>query len=137
MSVSGTWSGKLIDSSGPTALVQLDLTSRSGRIRGEFRVTFLPPPDVDCGPSAPRTVAVGRVTGTESKSGRVRIRSRMETAGTRVVVDLRVEPGDARPHARKALFGCYEVGAGADVLTMQGGGCVLWQYAGARRRKAG
>ena len=137
MSISGTWSGKLIDASGPAALVHLDLASRGGKIRGEFRVTFLPPPDAECGSSTPRVVASGPVSGTEYKSGVVRIRSKMETVGVKVAVDLRVEPGDPGAHARKALYGCYEVLDGADVLSMQGGGCVLWQYSGQQRKKAG
>ena len=137
MSATGFWEGKLIDATGPAALIQLDLTSRGGRVRGEFRATFLPPPDVDCGPTSPKMVASGPVEGSETKRGAIRVKSKLETSGASIVVAFSAEPGEADPHAKRALFGSYEVLDGADALTMQGGACVLWQYAGGRSRKAG
>ena len=82
-------------------------------------------------------VASGPVQGTETRGGLVRIKSRLKTGDTSIVVAFSAEPGEADPHAKRALFGSYQVEEGADALTMQGGACVLWQYAGARNRKAG
>jgi hypothetical protein len=137
MSATGFWEGKLIDATGPTALIQLDLKSSRGKVEGGFQVTFLPPPDVDCGETIPRMVASGPVSGSEDKKGGIRVRSKLETAGTGVVVEFRAVPGEAAPHARRALYGSYAVLEGADALAMQGGACVLWQYVGGSKRKAG
>ncbi len=60
----------------------------------------------------------------------------MEVAGQGIAVILQLKPGDAAPHAKAAMYGTYDVVEGADVLTLQGGACVMWQYAGARQRRA-
>ena len=129
MSVTGRWEGKLVDATGPTARVDLQLKSSRGRVQGEFRATFLPPTDSSCGPAAPRMVASGDIKGTERKDGGIRVRTSLETAGSTIEVELNADPSNADPHARRALFGTFRVLLGADVLTMQGGSTVLWDYA--------
>lgn len=135
MSAAGYWEGKLIDATGPTALVDLQLTSKNQRVRGDFRARFLPPSDGTCGPSAPTTVAEGAVSGTERKDGGVRLRTKLETMGRTVEVEFDADPAEADPHARRALFGTFRVLDGADLLTLQGGSTVLWDFVGHNERE--
>lgn len=135
MSAAGYWEGKLIDATGPTARVDMDLSSSKGRVRGDFRATFLPPIDSSCGPSTPRLVARGNVSGTERKDGGIRVRTKLEAAGRTIEVEFDADPADADPHARRALVGTFRVLEGADVLTMQGGSTVLWDYVGRTDRE--
>ena len=44
---------------------------------------------------------------------------------------------NADPHARQAFVGTYGVGKGGDGLSLEGGSCVLWQYAQAARASKG
>lgn len=135
MTATGRWEGKLIDASGPTARVELALTSKDGRVEGEFQATFLPPTDASCGPSAPRLVARGPVEGSEDGNGGIRVSTKLETAGSSIAVELDAAAADADPHARRALLGTFRIVEGADVLTMQGGATVLWDYAVKQRKR--
>ncbi len=135
MTATGRWEGKLIDATGPTARVELELRSKNGRVEGEFRATFLPPTDASCGPSAPRLVARGAVEGKEDGNGGIRVSTKLDTAGSTIAVELDAAAAEADPHARRALFGTFRVVEGADVLTMQGGSTVLWDYAAPRQKR--
>lgn len=135
MNTSGHWEGKLLDASGVDALVELDLRESDGELRGTFRVALLPEPDGCGGPTRGETMRAA-VEGRATEDGRVLLRAKLEVAGSTVSAAFEARHGDPDPHARDALYGLFAIEEGASELTLQGGACVLWQYADARRRKA-
>lgn len=133
MSLSKNWEGKLLDASGPTALVRLTLSSRGEDVRGDFRV-YLDPPDDECADPTNRLSQVGSVVGSfNKKEGAIELRSDMEIQQQSVSVALTGSVVDADPHAVQAIYGRYDVLSGDELLTLEGGVCVLWHYAGSDR----
>jgi hypothetical protein len=137
VSVRGRWEGKLADMSGPTALLVLDLKEDGTRVAGDFSISFLPPADDGCAAPDRRLAQTGTVEGTyDKKARRVSLRYELSIGLEPVVVALEGTLAPADPHARQALRGCYEIQQGRKTLTLDGGGCVLWQYGRPPRRKA-
>ena len=134
MSVTGRWEGKLVDVTGIAAALTLDLTHSGGKATGDFSAAFLPEDDGCCDRPAPRQVQTGPVTAkVDERAGRITLECKM-TIGLRpisVTVDGQIVKAD--PHARRAILGCFDIGEGVGTLTLEGGGAVLWQYAGSKR----
>jgi hypothetical protein len=134
MSVTGRWEGKLVDVTGIAAALTLDLTDKAGNATGDFSAAFLPDEDDCCNRPAPTQAQTGPVTAkVDEKAGRIKIECTM-TIGLRpisVTVDGRIVKAD--PHARRAIVGCFDIREGVETLTLEGGGAVLWQYAGSKR----
>lgn len=129
MSLKGRWEGKLVDASGASAIIELDLNDKSGRLSGDFSLYFLADDPGCCGPQR-RLAQTGPVRGQIKRNGTVRIDYKV-TAGLKpVAVTFEGKLSETNGHAKNALVGCYEASAGQGALTLQGGGAVLWQYAG-------
>ncbi len=134
MKVTGHWDGKLLDASGVSALVALDLqVSPRGRVKGRFTATILPAVEDICGGATRGPVTSGPIEGAVDADGRLDLRTALETGGEKIVAHFTARPGKPDPHARAAFYGGYEVVEGASALTLQGGACVLWQYVGTKR----
>jgi len=131
MKLDGRWEGKLLDVSGPEALLTLDLSVTDNKIRGDFSVAFISPSGKNgCCGDVPRLAQVGPVNGRiDNKSGRVQLSYEVSTNLTSVSVSFDGVLKDADPHARQAFVGVYDVGKGGDNLSLEGGSCVLWQFA--------
>jgi hypothetical protein len=133
MTLASFWEGKLLDASGPTAAVELDVQDQDGELRGNFKVYFDTPTEDDCAEPVRRLAQVGPMRGRfDEKSGTVRLQSEMEIGSQTIVVDLEGTVVDADPHAKRAIYGSYDITKSDELLTLEGGGCVLWQYAGRR-----
>lgn len=134
MSVDGHWEGKLIDATGLAALLTLDLTESGGELKGDFGASFLPEAGDCCDTPKPRQVQTGPVTGTvDEAAGTVRLDCEMTIGLKPIVVALDGRLVDADPHAVQAIAGCFHIREGVETLTLEGGGCVLWQYAQPKR----
>jgi len=137
MSLNGRWEGKLLDVSGPTGLVVLTLKSSGATFAGDFSISFLPPEDAECCSSGSRRLTQsGLVSGKlDSRTGRLRLNYEMtiDLNPVSVVLDGIVVKAD--PHARRALIGSYTVEKGSEMLSLAGGGCVLWLYANQLERR--
>jgi hypothetical protein len=136
MSVSGHWDGKLLDVSGVDALIALDLRESGQEVKGKFTATLLPAAEDVCGGATRGPSMSGPIAGTVDARGNLVLKSELESQGQRIVAVFSARPGKPDPHARLAFFGGYDVQEGASALTLQGGACVLWQFAGARREGA-
>lgn len=136
MKISGHWDGKLLDASGVTALVEVELESSGDKLRGTFRATLLPDPEDSCGGPVRGQVTSAPVTGDVTDEGRIRLSTTLEFGGETVLVNFDARLGDPDPQALSAFFGSYDIGKGASALTLQGGSCVLWKYAGTREPTA-
>ena len=129
MSLKGRWEGKLVDASGATAIIELDIKDKDGRLNGDFSLYFLVDDPGCCGPQR-RLAQSGPVRGKVKRNGSVRLDYKV-TAGLKpVAVAFEGRLSETNGHAKQALVGCFEARAGQDVLSLQGGGAVLWQYAG-------
>lgn len=127
MAVKGRWEGKLVDATGVSAAIELNLVERKGRLSGDFSTYFIAE-DAGCSGPVRRLAQSGVVRGTYSpKSKIVRLKYAVTIGLEPVDVSLEARLSDAGNHARQALVGCYTAGGGKD-LTLQGGGIVLWQY---------
>ncbi len=131
MSVKGRWEGKLVDSTGVTAAVEMDLVDNKGRLSGDFKVFFLS--ERGCGGRPIRRLAqTGEVKGSYSaRRDTVRLAYEVTLGLKPVAVRLDARLTEAGNHARQAIVGCFTA-EGDDELTLMGGGVVLWQYAGRR-----
>jgi hypothetical protein len=137
MKLSRNWEGKLVDVSGANARVRLSVQEEGGALRGEFAVYFAQPDDDSCGDVSERLAMIGGITGRiDSDGSLVQLASEFALGERRILVELRGRLIDADPHARSAIFGTYEVLDGAELLTVEGGSCVLWHYAGTDREVA-
>lgn len=134
MKLDGRWEGKLLDVSGPEALLTLDLKRSDNKVSGDFTVSFLSPGDGGCGGQARRLSQAGPVSGEiNEKDGRIQFNYEVSINLKPVRVSFEGSLIDADPHARQALIGCYSVGRDAGALTLEGGACVLWQFAQVKR----
>ena len=131
MSVSGRWEGKMLDVSGTESRVVLDLEDSGRGVSGDFSVYAGSARDgCGCGGS-PKLVHLAAVKGTHSEArGRVKLTYVLQTSKAGAEVRFAAEIREADPHARRALVGSYEVADKAAQIGMEGGSCVLWQYAG-------
>lgn len=136
MSLRRHWDGKLLDASGVSALVALDLREDNGEVTGKFRAAFLPEVRDGCGGDYKAPETVGEVRGKLTDEGRLLVTSKIDVGGAAVVVEFDAKPGDADPHARAAFYGTFAVVKGAETLTLQGGSVVLWSYSTARLKEA-
>jgi hypothetical protein len=135
MSMRGRWQGKLVDASGVSGLLTMDLKDSRGELSGDFTVSFLPPGDDGCSPAAPTLAQSGSVQGTtDAKTGKVEIGYEMSVGLEPVTVRFTGTQVKAIPHAARAVFGCFDLQKGGGALTLDGGACVLWQYRDARKR---
>ena len=74
----------------------------------------------------------------DEKAGRIRIQCEMSIGLRPIVVSVDGRVVDADPHAKRDIIGCFDILEGAETLTLEGGGAVLWQYAQPKpRRKRG
>ncbi|PYS98763.1 MAG: hypothetical protein DMF63_14325 [Acidobacteria bacterium] len=131
MKLDGRWEGKLLDVSGPEALLTLDLAVTDNKIRGDFSVAFIPPSGENgCCGDVPRLAQIGAVNGRiDAKTGRIQLSYEVSTNLTSASVTFDGVLKDADPHARQAFVGTYGVGKGGESLSLEGGSCVLWQFA--------
>jgi len=130
MKLNGRWEGKLLDVSGPEALLTLDLKESDNKISGDFTVSFLSPGEGGCCGPVKRMGQVGPVSGKiDAQKGRIQFDYEITINLEPVAVSFEGLLTDADPHASQALIGCYSVGRGAGALTLDGGACVLWQFA--------
>ena len=130
MNVQGRWEGKLLDISGPAALIVLNLRDRGGELSGDFSVSFLSPAEDGCGDTPQRLAQVGPVTGKSDKeTDRVVLNYEMTIDLQPVSVTFEGRARRADPHALRAVIGLYDVRKGGEKLTLEGGACVLWLYA--------
>lgn len=129
MSLDGRWEGKLLDATGPTARLVLDLQQKKGELTGRYAVTFLSEDMTGCGDAVDQVAQEGEVTGTVEGDQVVLVQD-LQIGGkpVRVRFECRLAPAD--PHALRAMAGCFDVEKGGGQLTLEGGGCVLWLYAG-------
>lgn len=133
MRIDGKWEGKLLDASGPSALVVLHLKSVGDKIKGDFSVSFVSPSD-GCGCDGPvsRVAQTGPVSGKyDSKANRVQLSYDLTIGLEPTSVAFECSVVNADPHARRAMVGCYAISNGGKTLTLEGGGCVLWLYGNA------
>jgi hypothetical protein len=128
MSLTGRWEGKLLDASGPTARLVVDLSETGGSLKGHYAATFLSEDLTGCGDAAEQVAQEGDVAGTV-KGDQVVLDQQLEIGGKPVRVRIDCRLSEADPHALQALAGCFNVEEGGDQLTLEGGGCVLWLYA--------
>ncbi len=130
MSLKGKWEGKLLDASGASAAIELNLDDKRGRLTGDFDLYFLVDDPGCCGPER-RLAQSGLVSGRVSaKTGTVRLDYKV-TIGlkpTEVRFDGRLS--ETNNHAEAAIVGCFAAAKGGEALTLGGGGAVLWRYAG-------
>lgn len=130
MSLQGHWEGKLLDAAGPAASVVLDLKDSRGDLSGDFSISFLPVDEEGCGSGVGRLAQTGAVAGQfVSKTGRVQFTYEVTLGLKPVSVTFEGAVVRADPHARRALLGSYAAARGADLLSLEGGACILWQYA--------
>lgn len=136
MNVSGRWEGKLLDMTGPAALLELNLKSSGGRVAGDFAVSFVSSDEAGCSGPTRRLAQVGPVSGKfDAKGNRVQLSYDITIGLEPVAVAFEGVMTNADPHARRALVGSYSVGKGAGQLTLEGGACVLWLFAGQEQRR--
>ena len=137
MNPAGKWEGKLLDMSGPVALLTLDLYGEGDALSGDFTISFLSPEDDGCYEPSRGLAQTGKVSGgLDPQTGRVQLNYEVTIGPEAVAVTFDATITKADPHARRALLGCYSVGEGAGDLTLEGGGCVLWLYAEPRQAKS-
>lgn len=131
MSVAGHWEGKLVDVTGLTAYLALDLQGAGTSLQGDFSVQLLPEAGGFGEPPGLPPVQKGPVKGSvDEANGRIELRYAMPV-GTQPVVSIDGRLTGALPHAKQAIFGCFQIHEGLGTLTLEGGGVVLWQYEGA------
>lgn len=127
MSASGHWDGRLVDVTGVTALLTLDLDAAGTDLQGSFSIGLLR--EVGESGDAQGQLQTGPVVGTVGEDGaRIELRYRLSVGGQTVAVSVDGRLAVAYPHAKQAILGCFEIHEGANTLTLQGGGVVLWQY---------
>ncbi len=130
MKVDGKWEGKLLDVSGPEALLILDLKSTGSKINGDFSVYFFTPGEGGCCAPVKRLAQTGPVAGKiDDKSGSIKFQYEVNINLQPIAVSFEATMMDADPHASQALIGSYNIDKGGDTLTLEGGSCVLWQFA--------
>ena len=87
----------------------------------------------DCG-GGPTLSHVASVTGSFSEpSNALSLSYRLASAKSPVDVKFVAKLNEADPHARAAFVGTYSVADKEGRIGMEGGACVLWQYAGTKR----
>ena len=132
----GRWQGKLVDASGVSGLLTMDLKDSKGELSGDFSVSFLPPGDGCCSPDAPTLAQTGPVRGTaDRETGEVTFGYEMSIGLEAVAVRFRGTQVKTSPHAARAVYGCFDIEKGGDVLTLDGGACVLWRYRDAQPKR--
>lgn len=129
MNLSGRWEGKLIDASGPMALVTLTLRSAGEAVAGDFEMAFVSLEDGCCG-SGRQSSQVGSVKGkVDPKSGQVRLDYQVSIGLKPVNVRFTARVVKADPHARRAMLGCFDIAERDGPLSLEGGACVMWDFA--------
>jgi len=138
MNLTGTWEGKLLDVSGPMAMIKLTLKGDAKSVAGDFELAFVSTEDGCCG-SSRMPAQVGSVKGTvDEASGQVTLSYAVSIGLQPVNVGFTAQVVDADPHARRAMLGCYQMEAkGSGPLSLEGGACVLWQFAEKKPGKQG
>ena len=132
MSVTGRWEGKMLDASGTTSRVVLDLNDSGRKVTGDFSVYIDSGRDGCCGGKT-HLAQVAPVSGSFASRGRrLKLKYRLDVGKSPVEVAFDAELVEADPHARRAFLGTYSVGDKEARIGMEGGSCVLWQYAGKR-----
>ena len=130
MAISGKWEGKLIDATGPTAGLEVNVKEKGGAVTGDFSLFFFSERD-GCAAGERRLVQSGPINGRYNKvTGKVNVTYEVTVGLEPAVVVLDGVVRDGHGHARQAIVGCY--GPKKDdrgALTLEGGGVVLWQYA--------
>ena len=131
MNLNGKWEGKLLDVTGPSALLEMNLKGSGEKVTGDFSVQFLSAEDGGCGGGTTRRLAqVGPIAGVvDTKKDRFRLDYQLTIGLEPIAVTFEGTITTADPHARRALVGSYSVGKGAEVLTLEGGTCLLWLFA--------
>jgi len=130
VSLSGQWEGKLIDVTGVSGLLKLELKETRGRVDGDYSVYFLSAAEGGCCGPERHLVQSGTVSGEyDPKKQAVRIEYDISVAGSAARVSVEAALREALPHAKQALFGCYGINTEQADLSLEGGGLVLWQYA--------
>ncbi len=128
MSVNGTWQGKLLDTSGSTSRVMMELSESGRKVAGEFSV-YLEAGRDGCGFSGWSLAQVAPVAGNfASKGARLKLKYELKIGPKPIRVDFDARMVDADPHARNALVGTYTVRDDSRQIGFEGGGCVLWRY---------
>jgi len=130
MSLGGQWEGKLIDATGVNGIVKLSLSESRGKLSGDYSVYFLAEGSGGCCGPERQLVQSGSLDGKfDAKNRSVHIEYGLKVGGNDARVSLDGLLQAAMPHARQAIFGCYDVDGAKAGLTLEGGGIVLWQYA--------
>jgi hypothetical protein len=130
MNLGGKWEGKLIDASGATAAIELNLDDTQGKLKGDFALYFLTEDPGCCGPER-RLAQTGPVTGrVSSNTGTVRLDYKVTIGLEPTDVRFAGELSETNNHAKVAMVGCYDTRKGGSALSLGGGGAVLWLYAG-------
>lgn len=129
MNLSGRWEGKFLDTSGPMALVTLSLQGKGDAVAGDFEMAFVSLEDGCCG-SGRQASQVGSVKGKfDPKSGQVTLDYQISIGLKPVNVRFSARVVKADPHARRAMLGCFDITQRDGPLSLEGGACVLWDYA--------
>lgn len=137
MNLSGRWEGKLLDASGPMAMITLTLKGDGRTVAGDFEIAFVSAEDGCCG-SSRMPAQVGSVKGEISeKSGQVKLSYAVSIGLQPVNVGFTAHVVNADPHSRRAMLGCYEMDRQGGPLSLEGGACVLWQFAEQKPAKRG
>lgn len=137
MNLAGKWEGKLLDVSGPMAMIRLTLKGDAKSVVGDFEIAFVSTEDGCCG-SSRMPAQVGSVKGeVNEKSGQVKLVYAVSIGLQPVNVSFTAQVVDADPHARRAMLGCYEMAGRGEPLSLEGGACVLWQFAEKKPAKRG
>jgi hypothetical protein len=128
MNLSGKWDGKLLDTSGPMALITLNLKGDGAAVAGDFEMAFVSVED-GCCRSSRMPAQVGSVKGrVDDKSGQIRLEYEVSIGLKPVKVSFTANVVKADPHARRAMLGCYAIDNRDGPLSLEGGACVLWQF---------
>ncbi|MFQ5628960.1 MAG: hypothetical protein ACE5I1_09385 [bacterium] len=123
------WEGKLIDALGLQAALVLNLRRSGENLSGDFAVSFLPPEDSGCCGPDRRLAQTGPVSGKfDSRKGRLKLNYEVTVDLKPVAVLFEASVIKADPHALQAMVGCYDIKKGKNKVTLDGGGCVLWNY---------
>lgn len=137
MNLAGTWEGKLLDVSGPVAMIRLALKGDAKSVAGDFEIAFVSTEDGCCG-SSRMPAQVGSVKGEiDQASGQVKLSYQVSIGLQPVNVAFTAQVVDADPHARRAMLGCYQMAGQGGPLSLEGGACVLWQFAEQKSGKRG
>jgi hypothetical protein len=133
--IGGRWEGKMLDASGAASRVVLDLDDSSARIVGDFSVYIDSARDgCDSGCGGPKLSHVASVTGRYAeRNNLVRLTYQLDGAKATTTVKFSAKLAEADPHASRAFVGTYSVDDETGRIGMEGGACVLWQYAQAKK----